>query len=37
MDVLIPLCSAAAVGLVAAVVVLAVVVPMVRGLFASGR
>ncbi len=37
MDVLIPLCSAAAVGLMAAVLVLTVVVPMVRGLFAGGR
>jgi hypothetical protein len=37
MDVLIPLCSAAAVALVAAVMVLTVVVPMARGLFAGGR
>jgi hypothetical protein len=37
MDVLIPLCSAVAVGLVVAVLVLAVVAPMARGLFADRR
>lgn len=37
MDVLIPLCSAAAVGLVAVVLVLAIVAPMARGLFAGRR
>lgn len=37
MDMLIPLCSAAAVALGVAAMVLTVVVPMVRGLFARGR
>jgi hypothetical protein len=37
MDLLIPLSSAVAVGLVAIAAVLAIVVPMARGLFAGRR
>jgi hypothetical protein len=37
MDLLIPLSSAAAIGLVAIAAVLAIVVPMARGLFAGRR